>query len=144
MLYRNKKKDDINQGKWIGLGGKFEVGESPEECLVREVREEAGVTVTDYSLRGILTFQLTDKPTEPLYIFIYTVSDYEGEIGECDEGTLEWIDNDKILDLDLWEGDRLFWGWLLEDKGLFSANFKYYKDKLIDHKVVFYPMANLV
>jgi 8-oxo-dGTP diphosphatase len=138
MLYRNKKENDINQGKWIGLGGKFEPGESPEECLVREVKEEAGVTVTDYKLRGILTFQIMENLSEPLYIFIYTVSAYEGEIGVCDEGTLEWIDNDKILDLELWEGDRLFWGWLLEDKGFFSANFKYHDDKLIDYKVEFY------
>jgi 8-oxo-dGTP diphosphatase len=138
MLYRNKKKNDINQGKWIGLGGKFEFGESPEECLIREVREEAGVTVMDYKLRGILTFKMMEKPKEPLYIFVFTASAYEGEIGECDEGTLKWIENDKILDLQLWEGDRLFWQWILQDKGLFSANFKYENDKLIEHEVVFY------
>ena len=138
MLYRNKKENDINEGKWIGLGGKFELGESPEECLLREVREEAGVTVTEYQLRGILTFQILDKPDEPLYIFIYTVSAFEGEIGMCEEGTLEWIDNEKILDLNLWEGDRLFWSWLLEEKGFFSANFKYREDKLVNHEVIFY------
>ena len=138
MLYRNKKKDDINQGKWIGLGGKFELGESPEECLLREVKEEVGVSLTDFTLRGILTFQIVEQADEPIYIFIYTASDYEGEIKECSEGTLEWIDNDKILKLNLWEGDRLFWGWLLENKGLFSANFKYSQDKLIDYKVNFY------
>ena len=138
MLYRNKKKDDINKGKWIGLGGKFELGESPEECLLREVKEEVGVNLTEFALRGILTFQTALQANEPIYIFIYTASDYEGEIKECSEGTLEWIDNDKILELNLWEGDRLFWGWLLENRGLFSANFKYSQDELIDYKVNFY------
>jgi len=138
MLYRNKKKNDINQGKWIGLGGKFESGESPEECLVREVKEEAGVFVTEFQLKGILTFQVLDDLSEPFYIFVYTVSAYDGEIGECDEGTLEWIDTDKILELDLWEGDRLFWGWMQERKGFFSANFKYKQDKLVDYRVSFY------
>ena len=138
MLYRNKKKNDINQGKWIGLGGKFDAGESPEECLVREVKEEAGVLITEYHLKGILTFQVLDNPSEPMYIFVYTASAYEGEVGDCDEGTLAWIDTDKILELELWEGDRLFWGWMLEEKGFFSANFKYEQDKLVDYQVRFY------
>ena len=138
MLYRNKKKNDINQGKWIGVGGKFEPGESPEECLIREVKEEAGVTLTEFKLRGILTFQIMDEGSEPLYIFIYTASDFIGEIGECDEGTLEWVDTNKILELELWEGDRLFWDWILHDERMFSANFKYREDKLIEHQVTFY------
>ena len=138
MLYRNKKKNDINQGKWIGLGGKFEFGESPEECLVREVKEEAGVLITEFTLKGILTFQVIDDQTEPMYIFVYTALAYEGDIVECDEGTLEWIDTEKILELDLWEGDRLFWGWMLEGKRFFSANFKYKQDRLIDYQVSFY------
>jgi len=138
MLYRNKKKNDINHGKWIGIGGKFDVGESPEECLLREVREEAGVLLTEYQLKGILTFQVIDDLSEPMYIFVYTASAYEGEVGECDEGTLAWIDTDKILELELWEGDRLFWGWMLEEKGFFSANFKYKQDKLVDCQVRFY------
>jgi len=138
MLYRNKKKNDINQGKWIGLGGKFESGESPEECLVREVKEEAGVLITEFQLKGILTFQVIDDASMPMYIFVYTASAYEGEVAECDEGTLAWINTDKILELDLWEGDRLFWGWMLEEKGFFSANFKYKQDRLIDYQVSFY------
>jgi 8-oxo-dGTP diphosphatase len=81
---------------------------------------------------------MLEKLDEPLYIFIYTVSDYEGEITSCDEGTLEWIEDNKILDLELWEGDRLFWSWIFEGKELFSANFTYKDDKLIDHKVEFY------
>ena len=138
MLYRNKKKNDINKGKWIGLGGKFEHGESPEQCLVREVREEAGVTLTDYRLRGIVTFTVTDDISEPLYLFIYTASKYIGEIRECDEGSLQWIDDDKIIDLDLWEGDKLFWDWILNTDKFFSASFIYSGTGLIKHQVALY------
>ena len=139
MLHRTKKKNDINEGKWIGLGGKFEPFESPEECLLREVYEEAGVTLTEFKLRGVVTFSTVEKdPTNSFCIFIFTASNYTGEIGECNEGELSWIDNDKILDLNLWEGDRLFWSWLLEDKPFFSANFVYDKDKLVKNDVIFY------
>jgi len=139
MLHRNKKKNDINEGKWIGLGGKFEPGESPEECLVREVKEEAGVTLTEFKLRGIVTFSTVDNdPKNLFYIFIYTASDYLGEIGACDEGELHWIDDNKILDLNLWAGDRLFWNWILEDKPFFSARFVYDGDVLVRDDVVFY------
>jgi len=139
MLLRNKKENDINKNKYIGLGGKFEPGESPEECLVREVKEEAGVTLNEYKLRGIVTFSTTDgDPKNMFYIFIYTASSYTGEIGSCDEGELHWIDNDKILSLNLWEGDRLFWRWILEDKPFFSAKFVYDGDTLVNNEVVFY------
>lgn len=138
MMYRNKMKNDINQGRWIGLGGKFEPGESPEQCLLREVEEEAGVILTDFRLRGLLTFITTDGSSEPLYLFIYTASDYDGEIGECDEGTLSWIDDKKIRELDLWEGDRLFWDWLDKDERFFSARFVYHEDVLTEHQVSFY------
>lgn len=136
MLYRNKKKNDINQGKWIGLGGKFEPGESPEQCLLREIREEAGVTLTDYRLRGITTF--VAQESDPMYLFVYTAGAYEGEIGVCDEGTLSWIDNDKIHALSLWEGDRLLWQWLLTDERFFSARFEYNGEVLAQHSVTFY------
>ena len=138
MLHRNKKDNDINQGKWIGLGGKFESGESPKECLLREVKEEAGVTLLDFDLRGVITFITSDKEVEPMYIFIFTASEYSGEIGQCKEGTLKWIDTDKIFDLNLWEGDRLFWEWMLTDKGFFMAKFVYHQDKLVEHEVNFY------
>ena len=139
MLHRNKKKDDINKNKWIGLGGKFEPGESPEECLIREVKEEAGVTLSEFRLRGVVTFSsITKDPNHLFYIFIYTASEYIGEIVDCDEGELNWIDNDKILDLELWEGDRLFWDWILNDKPFFSANFVYDGDKLVKNEVKFY------
>ena len=139
MLHRNKKENDINKNKWIGLGGKFEAGESPKECVVREVKEEAGVTLTEFKLRGLVTFNTTSgNPHHLYYIFIYTASEYEGEIGHCDEGELKWIDNDKILDLELWQGDRLFWGWLLSDAGFFSANFVYDGDDLVKSDVIFH------
>ena len=140
MLHRNKKAGDINEGKWVGLGGKFETDESPEQCLVREVHEEAGVTVRDWRLRGVVTFVSVGKPDETLCIFIYTVSDFEGEIDfdACEEGTLQWVDTDGILNLNLWEGDRLFWGWMLEERGLFSARFVYDGEVLVKHDVSFY------
>ena len=140
MLYRNKKADDINEGKWVGLGGKFETGESPEQCLVREVREEAGVVVRDWCLRGVVTFVSLSKPDETLCIFIYTVSDFDGEVDfeGCKEGTLQWINTDEVLDLNLWEGDRLFWGWMFEGRGLFSARFVYDGEDLVQHDVSFY------
>jgi len=142
MLYRNKKENDINKNKWIGLGGKFEPGESPEECLIREVKEEAGVELTKFKLRGFITFNDITKSLDNLYyIFIYTASEYTGEIGPCNEGELKWIDNDKILDLELWEGDRIFWGWLLNDNRFFSASFIYELDKLIKNDVIFYSAA---
>jgi len=140
MLYRNKKVGDINKGKWIGLGGKFEPGESPEQCLIREVREEAGVTLTEFKLRGIITFViLDDASSEPLCIFIYTASRFVGDIAEsCDEGTLEWVATEKVTDLNLWEGDRLFWGWMQDGDKLFSARFEYEGSTLTDHQVTFY------
>jgi len=138
MLYRNKIKNDISQGKWIGVGGKFENGESPEQCLIREVKEEAGVTLTEFKLRGIVTFVMLDGTSEPMYLFIYTASKFTGEIGECDEGTLKWIDTSKILDLKLWDGDRFLWDWILNNDKFFSACFKYNGNDLIEHQVAFY------
>jgi len=140
MLHRNKKQDDINQDKWTGLGGKFEVGESPEQCLIREVQEEAGVTPMNYRLRGIVTFMTADTLDKPLYIFIYTASDYRGEIDfeGCAEGTLQWINTNDILDLNLWEGDRLFWSWMQDSEQFFSARFVYDGEKLAEYDVAFH------
>lgn len=138
MLHRTKKEKDINKGKWIGLGGKFEHNESPEECLLREVREEAGVELTEYKLRGVITFATTNEAEDTFYIFLYTASAYNGSIKKCDEGDLAWIENDAITSLNLWEGDRFFWKWLFESKPFFSAKFLYDADKLITHEVQFY------
>jgi len=138
MLYRNKKEHDINKNKWLGVGGKFEFGETPEQCLLREVQEETGVTLTAFKLHGVMTFVALDGSTEPLYIFIFTASEFSGEVGECDEGTLAWIDTDAVADLERWEGDRLFWKWIVDDAPFFSAYFEYDGDTLVKHTVTFY------
>lgn len=107
MLNRNKKEDDYNEGKWIGVGGKFLRGETPDECLLREVREETGLTLTDYKLRGVIGF--VSEAWEDITMYLYTATGFEGElISDCEEGELVWIDKDKIMDLPLWEGDKFF------------------------------------
>ena len=130
MLHRVKKKNDVNQDKWIGIGGKFEYGESPEECLKREALEETGLTVTSFRFRGILTF-ICDLQ-EPEYICLYTIDGFEGEIGECNEGTLEWIPKAEISNLNLWEGDRIFFRLFDENAPFFSLKLHYEKDKLTE------------
>jgi len=106
MLHRTKKANDVNHGKWIGIGGKFEHGESPMECLEREVKEEAGQKLKAAVFRGIVTFIYADQ--EPMYIFLYTGQLENNEVGQTREGDLAWVDKDKIFDLTLWEGDRIF------------------------------------
>lgn len=141
MLLRNRKKIDENKDKWIGVGGKFEEGESPEECLIREVKEETGLLLTKYRFRGLVTFVSDEWGTE--YMFLYTASEYEGELKaagadtfECSEGTLKWIDKTAVTDLNLWEGDRLFLKLLMEDCNKpFFMKLCYKGDELIDCKV---------
>ena len=129
MLKRVKKKEDINKGKWIGVGGHFEEGESPEECVCREVLEETGLRLKSYKARGILTFVQNKTFTE--YIWLFTADEYEGELIECDEGILEWIDKDKISELELWEGDRIFLELLNTQEEFFSLKLEYEGDKLV-------------
>ena len=129
MLYRNKKENDINKGKWIGVGGHFEGAESPEECLVREVKEETGLTIFSYCFRGIVTF--VPKPGEAEYMCLYTADGYRGEIKECDEGELKWVSKSAIEELNLWEGDRLFLELLKRETPFFSLKLEYDGDKLI-------------
>ena len=105
MLHRVKKENDENRDKWIGIGGKFEKGESPEDCVLREVREETGLRMTDYRYCAIVTFVCGDW-TE--YMHLFHAAGFEGEIKECDEGVLEWIDKEKLCDLQQWEGDKIF------------------------------------
>ena len=136
MLHRVKKEDDMHQGKWNGLGGKFEPGESPEECVIREVREECGLTLRNPILKGIMTFPQFSKG-EDWWAFIFIAREFEGSLKESSEGDLEWIDNDKLFDLDLWDGDKIFIEWL-KKKGFFSAKFIYKDGKLTKHNVVFY------
>ena len=123
MLHRVKKEHDINKDKWIGIGGHFEKDESPEECLAREVKEETGCSLRKSDLRGIVTFVSGDGVTE--YMFLYTASGLIGELTECDEGVLEWVDKKEIYDLNLWEGDRIFLRLLDERRNFFSLKLVY-------------------
>ena len=135
MLLRNKKKNDINEGKWIGVGGKVEINESPEECIIREIKEETGLNPLKVKYRGMIDFIYEFKDYEK--IFLFTCEDFEGDLIDCNEGTLAWIDEDKILDLDLWEGDVVFLKRLLknDEDDIFYYEFKYdEKGKLVDIK----------
>jgi 8-oxo-dGTP diphosphatase len=122
MLHRVKKEKDINKDKWIGIGGHFEGTESPEDCLLREVKEETGLTLTSFRFRGIVTFLCGDCFE---YMCLYTADGFEGEIRECDEGVLEWVDKKAVYDLDLWEGDKLFFRLLEEERPFFSLKLTY-------------------
>lgn len=130
MLHRTKKENDINKDKWIGVGGHFEPGESPDECLQREVMEETGLTLSSYKLRGILTFSTNTWPTE--YMFLYTAHADTTDVTVCDEGELVWVKKDKIDSLNLWEGDKLFFRLLEEREDMFSLKLTYYNDTLIE------------
>ena len=131
MLHRVKKKHDVNHDKWIGVGGKFEENESPDECLIREVREETGLTLTDYRLRGIVTFVSQGWETE--YMFLYTATGWTGELlADCDEGTLEWVDKKKVGDLPIWKGDELFFRQIEDPNSpFFSLKLSYRGDELV-------------
>lgn len=130
MLHRVKKEKDVNKDKWIGVGGKFEPGESPDECLLREVREETGLCLTSYRPRGILTF--SSEGWEMEYIFVYTADGFEGERKECDEGTLEWVKKSELEKLNLWEGDMIFLRLLQTDSPFFSLKLSYDGDRLTE------------
>ena len=129
MLHRVSKKNDVNKDKWIGVGGKFEDKESPEECLLREVKEETGLTLTSYRLRGIVTFVSDRWVTE--YMFLYTADGFEGEMSACDEGELEWVPKSELSRLNLWEGDKIFLKLLAEDATFFSLKLSYEGDTLV-------------
>lgn len=130
MLHRVKKVNDINKDKWVGVGGHFEEGESPEECLLREVREETGLTLTRFRLRGIVTFSTDVYTTE--YMFLYTADSYEGEMIECNEGNLEWVKKSDVYNLPIWEGDKIFFRLLEEEVPVFSLKLRYEGDKLVE------------
>lgn len=130
MLHRVKKENDINKDKWIGVGGHFEALETPEECLLREVYEETGLTLTSWKLRGIITFIVDAAFVE--YMFLYTADDYTGEIRECDEGVLQWVKKSQVLQLPIWEGDKIFFRLLEESEEFFSLKLRYEGDKLVE------------
>lgn len=127
MLHRIKKKDDVNHDKWIGIGGKFEHGESPEECMLREFREETGLNLRSWAYRGIVTF-VSDSWCE--YMHLFTADAFDGAMRECDEGTLEWVDTDKLTQLPIWEGDKVFLRLLGERETFFSLKLIYEGEKL--------------
>lgn len=123
MLHRIKKKNDVNKDKWIGVGGHFEADETPEECVLREVKEETGYTLTSYKYRGLVTFISGNGVTE--YMSLFTADGFEGEQITCNEGTLEWVDKDKVNNLNLWEGDKIFFTLLNQGGPFFSLKLVY-------------------
>ena len=129
MLHRTKKELDENSGKWIGVGGKFEPGESPEECLLRETREETGLTLTAWRFRGLVTFVSDEWGCE--YMHLFTADGWTGEEKPCEEGELRWIGKKALYDLTLWEGDKIFLRLLEEDAPFFSLKLVYRGDELV-------------
>jgi len=138
MMLRNKKEHDENRGKWIGVGGKFEEGESPEDCLVRETFEETGLKLTRYKLRGIVTFVSDEWGCE--YMHLFTADEYEGELESaecegayrCNEGELHWIPKSEVMGLNMWEGDRAFFELIFKESPFFSMKLTYAGDELVD------------
>ncbi len=136
MLYRNKKENDYHEGKWNGLGGKLEQGETPEECAIREVFEESGLIVSDPEMKGLITFPMFDE-IDDWYVWVFVFKKFNGDQIDSPEGTLEWIENKKLTQLNLWDGDKIFIPWLFQEK-CFSAKFVYEKGEFKSHSVNFY------
>ena len=131
MLHRVKKKNDVNLDKWIGIGGKFEAEETPDECLLREAREETGLELKRWQCRGIVTF-LTNGPWEGEYMYLFTADGFEGELKDCDEGDLQWVSRDFLNQLPKWEGDQIFLDLLWQDALFFLLKLRYDGDKLVE------------
>ena len=129
MLHRTKKVNDENHDKWIGVGGKFEEGESPEECMLREVQEETGLTLTAWRYRGIVTFVSDEWGGE--YMHLFTADGYAGQIRSCDEGELEWIEKQRLQALPIWEGDKIFLRLLDSEQPFFSLKLRYEGERLV-------------
>jgi 8-oxo-dGTP diphosphatase len=136
MIHRVKKKNDMHEGKWNGLGGKLEPGETPEECVVREVREESGLLIKNPLLKGLLTFPAFNG-FDDWYVFMFVATEFEGDLIDSAEGDLRWIDDSELLNLNLWDGDKIFLKWM-DRNGFFSAKFTYKNGKLINHNVIFH------
>ena len=130
MLHRVKKVNDENHDKWIGIGGKFEEGESPEDCMLREVREETGLRLTSWRYRGIVTFVSDEWGTE--YMHLFTADAFHGEVKDCDEGVLEWLPWERLPQLPIWEGDRIFLRLIDEDAPFFSLKLRYVGERLAE------------
>lgn len=134
MLHRTKKKNDGSFEKWLGVGGKIEPGETPDECILRETKEETGLTLTTYSYRGKVNFYYNQWEDEIMYL--YTATEYTGEMIDCNEGNLEWVPLSEIMNLHLWEGDKIFLKLLMEDAPFFELEVHYEGDTLVDHKIL--------
>ena len=130
MLHRVKKKNDLNENKWVGIGGHADEGESPEDCLLREAMEETGLLLTSYRFRGLVTFVSDKWGTE--YMCLYTADGFEGELTDCDEGCLEWVPKSEIPNLNLWTGDLIFFRLLEENAPFFSLKLRYEGDRLAE------------
>lgn len=128
MLHRVKKKNDVNHDKWIGIGGKLEHGESPEECMIREFKEETGLILTRWAYRGLVTF-VSDTWCE--YMHLFTATGYEGMLCDCEEGTLEWVDTARLASLPIWEGDKVFLNLLRTRDTFFSLKLVYDGERLV-------------
>lgn len=124
MLHRVKKQNDLNKDKWIGIGGKFEGEESPDECLLREAKEETGLTLTSWKCRGVVTF-LTNEAYDGEFMYLFTADTFEGELKPCDEGDLQWVSRDFLDSLPKWEGDAIFLKLLWEDAPFFLLKLRY-------------------
>ena len=133
MVLRNKKKNDMHQGKWNALGGKFEAGESPEECAIRETHEESGLTIRRPQLKGFITFPAFDD-VEDWYVFVFVATEFSGSLIDSPEGDLQWIADSELLGLNIWDGDRHFMPWL-DQPGFFSAKFIYASGQYVSHSV---------
>lgn len=134
MLHRTKKQNDMNHDKWLGIGGKFECGETPYECARREILEESGLIANKLFYRGIVTFVSDEYGTE--YMHLFTCDDFSGEVNfSCDEGELVWVSFDEISNLPIWEGDKIFFELLKTEKRFFSLKLNYSGDKLVSHKI---------
>lgn len=135
MVHRNRKANDIHEGKWNGLGGKFEAGESPEECVIREVHEESGLSIHQPKLCGLIMFP--NFKGNDWYVFVFTATEFSGDLIDSPEGQLEWIKDHELTGLNLWESDPIFFPWI--EKGeFFSAKFAYDGDKLLGYDVSFH------
>ena len=131
MLHRVKKKNDINKDKWIGIGGKFEADETPDECLLREALEETGLTLTSWQCRGVVTF-LTENPNDGEYMYLFTADGFEGDLKECDEGDLQWISRRFLDQLPKWEGDQIFLDLLWQNAPFFLLKLRYQSNTLVE------------
>ncbi len=129
MLHRVKKENDINKDKWIGIGGKFEGEETPDECLLREAYEETGLTLTNWKCRGVVTF-LTENPSDGEFMYLFTADGFQGELKTCDEGDLQWVPKSFLHTLPQWEGDKIFLDLIFQDTPFFLLKLRYCKDHL--------------